>query len=225
MTPRQLILNIRPEAESRFDNFVPGSNWEILARLHDVSLAKPGEAVIYAWGEPGCGRTHLLQATVTEARLNGFKAEFFEAGQTLSNDLAGIVAIDDVDRLDEPNQLRLFSLINQARDGLGRVIAAGPSAPAQMDLRPDVATRLSWGLVIRLQPLSEADRTAAVRERAQARGLDLPGDVVSYLLTHARRDLPSLLATVDSLDTYSLSLKRPITVALLRELMQRSLDL
>jgi DnaA family protein len=58
-----------------------------------------------------------------------------------------------------------------------------------------------------------------MRERAVAHGLDLPDEVVRYLLGHCRRDLPSLLATVDDLDEYSLSLKRPVTVALARELL------
>ena len=40
-----------------------------------------------------------------------------------------------------------------------------------------------------------------------------------YLLTHCRRDLPRLLATVDALDTYSLSRKRPVSVPLLKEVL------
>jgi DnaA family protein len=219
MIPRQLILNIQPEAEPRFDNFVPGDNWEALARLHDAALGKAGEVILYCWGDTGCGASHLLRATVAEARGQGRAAAYYRADQTLPEDLAGLLAVDDVERLDAEGQVRLFSLINQAKDGAGRVIAAGAAAPAHLDLRADLRTRLAWGLVFRLAPLSEADRSAAVRERALARGLDLSGEVVSYLLTHSRRDLPSLLTTVDALDSYSLSLKRPVTVALLRELL------
>jgi len=51
-----------------------------------------------------------------------------------------------------------------------------------------------------------------------------PG-VVHYLLRHGRRDLPSLMAMLDSLDRASLEQKRPPTLPLLRELMQSSLDL
>ena len=43
--------------------------------------------------------------------------------------------------------------------------------------------------------------------------------VVRYLLQHGRRDLPSLLALVDRLDERSLSLQRPPTLPLLRELL------
>ena len=46
-----------------------------------------------------------------------------------------------------------------------------------------------------------------------------PG-VLPYLLTHFRRDMPSLSAMLDALDHYSLETQRPITMPLLRELLQ-----
>jgi len=39
-------------------------------------------------------------------------------------------------------------------------------------------------------------------------------------LRHWRRDLPSLLGALDTLDRYSLETKRPITVPLLRETLR-----
>jgi DnaA family protein len=44
--------------------------------------------------------------------------------------------------------------------------------------------------------------------------------VLPYLLTHFRRDMPSLSAMLDALDRYSLETQRPITLPLLRELLQ-----
>ena len=142
------------------------------------------------------------------------------AGEALPDELSGLLAVDDVDRLDGEAQVRLFSLINQAREGAGTVLAAGPAAPAQLALREDLATRLGWGLVFGLRPLNEAARATAIHERAATLGLQLSEEVVRYLLSHGRRDLPSLLASVDALDAYSLSLKRPVTVPLVREWLQ-----
>lgn len=213
---RQFVLNIQPEAPPRFDNFMPGDNLELLLALDAMARGEFREVVVYVWGAPGSGRSHLLQATVAEAEKFGQRARCIADGR-LPDDLDGLLAVDDVDALDVEGQLRLFSLVNQAREGAGRVLAAGTVAPAQLAVREDLATRLSWGLVFGLRPLNEADRSTAVRERALGRGLSLPDDVVRYLLTHGRRDLPSLLATVDALDAYSLSLKRPVTVPLVRE--------
>ncbi|TCJ11983.1 DnaA regulatory inactivator Hda [Parasulfuritortus cantonensis] len=212
---RQLVLNIRPEAPPRFDNFMPGDNLELLLALDTLARGELPESVVYVWGAAGSGRSHLLQATVAEAGRHGRAARY--GGPELPDELDGLLAVDDVDGLDEAAQVRLFSLINQAREGAGTVLAAGPAAPAQLSLRADLATRLGWGLVFGLRPLNEADRATAIHERARALGLALAEEVVRYLLSHGRRDLPSLLAGVDALDAYSLSLKRPVTVPLVRE--------
>jgi len=213
---RQLVLNIQPEAAPRFDNFLPGDNLELLLALDALARGELPETVAYIWGAPGSGRSHLLRATVGAARQLGREVTYI-ADSRLAEDLSGLLAVDDVDALDAGAQVRLFSLINQAREGSGLVLAAGPAAPAQLEVRADLATRLSWGLVFGLRPLNEADRATAIHERAAALGLQLPQDVVRYLLNHGRRDLPSLLASVDALDAYSLSLKRPVTVPLVRE--------
>jgi len=44
--------------------------------------------------------------------------------------------------------------------------------------------------------------------------------VLPYLLSHFRRDMRSLSTMLDSLDLYSLETQRPITLPLLRELLQ-----
>lgn len=215
---RQLVLNIRPEAEPRFDNFMPGDNLELLLALDTLARGELKEVVAYIWGPPGSGRSHLLRATVAEACEHGRPAAYV-TGAALPDELDGLLAVDDVDDLDAETQVRLFSLINQAREGAGALLAAGPAAPARLPVREDLATRLSWGLVFGLRPLNEADRATAIRERAFALGLNLTDEVVRYLLTRGRRDLPSLLATIDALDGYSLSLKRPVTVPLMREFL------
>ena len=49
--------------------------------------------------------------------------------------------------------------------------------------------------------------------------------MVEFLLRHGRRELSSLLAVLDALDTASLERKRPITLPLLREMMQQGLEI
>ena len=53
----------------------------------------------------------------------------------------------------------------------------------------------------------------------------IPGEVSAYLLTHARRDMGSLIAALDSLDRYSLETGRPVTVPLLKAALQSQLPL
>jgi DnaA family protein len=57
------------------------------------------------------------------------------------------------------------------------------------------------------------------------RGMRLPSEVVDYCLRYLRRDLSTLMATLDALDEWSLTTKKPITVPLLRQLLQLNLAL
>ncbi len=210
---RQLILDLRPDALPDFDNYLPGSNAEPLAVLREHAAGLQPEPVVYLWGEAGTGKSHLLAAwsALTHAHVS----------TPLPEPPVPWLAVDDADRLDAEDQVRLFNLVNAAREGTGKVLACGSAPPAQLALRADLATRLAQGLVFRLNPLSDADKVAAINIRAEARGLRLGEEVVRYLLTHSRRDLPNLLAMVDALDTHSLSRKRPVSIPLLKELLQR----
>jgi DnaA family protein len=213
----QLILDIRPDAPAGFDNYLPGPNVEALAAVVEHATGLTREPVLYLWGEAGTGKTHLLRAWCSATGALQLAP--------LPEPPVALIAVDTVENLSGEDQIRLFSLINAARDGDGRVLVTGSLPPGQLAesaLRPDLATRLAHGLVFRLQALSDADKRAALMVRAKARGLHLPNEVLSYLLTHCRRDLPHLLTLVDLLDTYSLSRKRAASLPLLKELLQRS---
>lgn len=194
---RQLPLEISGRTAPDFDNFVAGSNAEALARVRELAAARLGEAIVYLWGEPGCGRSHLLRAA---ARAN-----------------PALVVADDVESLGADAQQALFSAINAAREGQAPVLAAGNSPPALLALRDDLRTRLAWGLVYQLKPLSDAEKALHLRLEAARRGLRLADEVVQYLLNRLPRDLASLNGVLDRLDRHSLSKQRPLTLALVRE--------
>jgi len=206
---RQLLLDIQPLAPATLENFIAGSNQEA---LHSLNMAIEGanEArFIYLWGAPGSGKSHLLQAC---------------------NDLAlarnlPLSVVDNVNTLDEEAQIELFNYFNQLRASGGILITSGNAAPTQMGLRDDLATRLAWGLVYQLHPLSDEEKAKALKTHAKERGMKLPDEVVEYCLRYLRRDLPTLMAVLNALDKWSLTEKKPVTVPLLKKLLQLNLEL
>src|SRR5918994_2187488 len=58
------ISNSAPAAPD-FDNYVAGPNAEALASVRRFAAGELREAVLYLWGEPGSGRSHLLRAAAT----------------------------------------------------------------------------------------------------------------------------------------------------------------
>jgi DnaA family protein len=73
--------------------------------------------------------------------------------------------------------------------------------------------------------LSDAEKAQALKNHALERGMHLPDEVMDYCLRHMRRDLPTLMATLDALDEWSLTAKKPVTLPLLRQLLQLPLPL
>lgn len=225
---RQLLLNLRPEQPPSFDNFVTGKNSELVARL--AALATPGVCdQIYLWGPTGSGRSHLLHAALTAARSNARPACLIEAtrlGEHLAPAPGSLVILDDIEELSEVAQITLFRTFNAARlTGLALLMSGQqPPLRLQATLREDLRTRVGSTLIYELQPLSEVEKADALRQHGRERGMNLEESLIDYLLRHGRRDLPTLLAVVDALDRTSLEQQRPLTLPLLREILQTSLE-
>ena len=75
------------------------------------------------------------------------------------------------------------------------------AATLQLKLRADLKTRLAAGLIYQVHGLNDAEKAAALRGHADARGFRLSQEVADYLLRHAERDMPSLLALLDEMFT------------------------
>lgn len=229
MTQRQLLLDIHPQSSPSLDNFVVGDNAELVARL--AGLADPNVFdQIYLWGAPGSGRSHLLHGTLAAARARHRPVCFIEGarlGEELAPQPGSLIIIDDIDLLGAAAQITLFRTFNAARLVGLALLLAGSAPPLQLvqTLREDLRTRIGNALIYEVRTLGDAEKAAALRNHATGRGLSIDDALIDYLLHHGRRDLPSLLATLDALDRASLEQRRPATVPLLRSILQTDFNL
>lgn len=225
---KQLALDLARVPAPTLDNFVAGRNAELVDQLRRLAADADAERFFYVWGPAGSGRSHLLEATVTAALAAGRGAAYCRSAHEVdAADCARdsvLLAVDDVDALDDRGQIDLFNIYNELRAGTGRLLAAGAAPPRSLALRADLVTRLTWGLVYQLHPLSDDDTLQALQHHASLRGFTLSDEAVHYLLHRFQRDMPSLLALIEALDRHSLEAKRPVTLALVRELVQRVLE-
>ncbi len=230
---QQLLLDLAPPPAPTLDNFVPGRNGAALEALRAIARGGRAERFVYLWGEAGSGRSHLLRAL---ARAGSASPAVYLCA-AVHGGIAGnkLIAIDDVQDLPPADQIELFDLYNRVRAAAGRaadaaataaaasggaLVAGGNAAPARLALRDDLRSRLAWGLAFQLHPLSEAEKTAALRAHARARALELPEELITYLLKHAPRDMASLIGILDALDRYSLEQKRQVTLPLVRDALE-----
>ena len=160
MEQEQLTLNLQIRPAPSLDNFAVGDNAELVSVLRTMAETGSGPQFLYLWGETGVGCTHLLHAMDPLAGVERVPA-FSESRL--------IYTVDDVEELGEDSQQKLFELMNDVRShsdggpfGQYRLITAGDLPPLQMKGRPDVISRLSWGLVFQVHPLTDEQKDAAV---------------------------------------------------------------
>lgn len=205
---KQLLLDLTQAPAPTFANFVPGRNVELLSALEAASLGRGAERVLYVWGEPGAGKTHLLKALAAAAGGAYVRAADYRGESPPA------LAIDDIEQLPEAHQVALFNAFNER--AFAALVVSARASPRDIALRRDLASRLATGLTYQVHALTDEEKNAALAAHASARGFALADDVRGYLLTHARRDMPSLMGALDTLDRYSLETGRPITVPLLK---------
>jgi len=243
--PRQFALDINQVPKPSFHNFLPNGNEALIDALHH-SIAvwsspqnTPSHSIegrwFYWWGSDGSGCSHLLSAIANQAEQHQIgairlfpsqpsgwvdaesKLAATEGSQSL------VLTIDDVDRLDEHQQASLFRILNIVHASPHSfVYLSGHAPPKQLALREDLRTRIGWGLIFEVHPLSDSEKMEALSRAAKERGLVLSNEVLPWLIHHFYRDMPSLMALLDALDAYSLETKHAITLPLVRELLQIS---
>ncbi len=227
MSHPQLPLPLSFPPEQRFDTFF-GSSLECAA-LQELAGGKRSDAVFLA-GPPGSGKTHLLLACGALADSAGRRVAYLPlaslAGRLSeaieSRELAQLICVDELDAIagNRADEVALFDLHNRARSVDAVIIYAACETPGNLPLQlPDLRSRLSQCIQLRLPALDESGRREVLRARAAARGLELDEAALDYLFTRVGRDLPSLLALLDRLDHASLAAQRRITVPFLRSLL------
>ncbi|HEY5763585.1 MAG TPA: DnaA/Hda family protein [Rhodocyclaceae bacterium] len=215
---RQLLLDLLPPPAPNFDNFIVGGNAEALAALREW-LSLPGSPTCFLlWGEAHSGRRHLLAASGLP--LVDAAATELDVAAALAAQTAPALAVANADRLDAAGQTALFVAFNHRRQNRGKLLLSSVQPPAALAIREDLRTRLGSGLVYRLNALSDAEKSAALLARAEALGLELPAGTLDFLFSRSARDLGTLTALIDALDRYTLEHRRPVTLPLLRRLLE-----
>ncbi|HEY3858194.1 MAG TPA: DnaA regulatory inactivator Hda [Gammaproteobacteria bacterium] len=227
----QLPLPMMVDQGIDFEGFLPGPNAAAVQALRDAALA-PGASVLFLHGGAGAGKSHLLQSASRAANAAQRRAVYLPMEQTVLLDPTAIenferyqlVCVDDVQRVAgaEPWQRALLTLIDALKQKGGSFVASARGAPSGIKrLLPDLVSRLSWGPIYQLQPLSDAEKIAALQQRAARRGFELPEDTARFLLARLQRDMTTLCATLDALDTASLVAQRKLTVPFVKAFIEK----
>lgn len=234
--PQQLPLGIGLNDDARFDNFYlseHSANRFALCAVREL-LNPEGERFVTLWGGPG--RSHLAQALCVESADLGWQVQYlplravrdyaFEPDAVHSL-LAGLehmdlVCLDDVDAIAGMSawELGLFHLFNRLRDAGVPLLITSEENPAHLNIGlADLQSRLQWGLSCQLHALTDAEKSEALQRRAEARGLQLPDEVASFIIQRVPRDMNLLFSVLDRLDRASLQEKRKLTIPFVKQVL------
>ena len=225
---KQIALDIGLATAPAFSNFFSGPNYAALSHL-ELWSGSPLRSPVptYLWGEPGSGKTHLLKAAVSALQQQGARIGWLDASimePPEFNDNWSAVILDECHLYTAVQQQAAFNwFVNAVSSASGQprgVLAAGELPPADLMLRDDLRSRLGWGHVYELHALSEPERRGVLRAQADARGIFLSDEVISFVLSRFSRDLSSLMQLLDQLDGYALQTQRAVTVPLLKAMLE-----
>ncbi len=209
---RQLALPFVHEPTYDPAAFLPGaSNAAVLAWL---DAPWPGERLAL-WGEPGCGKTHLLH--VWAARSG--------AALLSGPALTGLVALPPsgglaVDRADAAPEQPLLHLMNAAAEAGLPVLLAARNPPARWQTRlPDLASRLRAVTSVEVAMPDDAMLRVLFASLLAARQLTVPEPVQDWLRLRLPREPASLRQAAALLDQAALAAGRRVTQAMAAQVL------
>jgi len=227
----QLPLEVRLADYALFETFCDGPNEAPVHALADLARIDD-HAIVWLYGQPQSGKTHLLQACVSGAHNAGFRAAYLPLGadsDLIPEAIAGVgnldvVCVDDADRVaGEPQWERaLFLLYESTRERGARLAIAAQNTQFHCGFAlPDLVSRFAAGATFRLQQLTDDDKLKAIQLRANWRGLNLPDDVARYLFARVDRSNSELFSLLDRLDREALAAQRKLTVPFVRSVLDK----
>ena len=205
--PRQLPLPFPHEPAFLEADFLRFPSNEAASSWLGRSADWPGGRLAL-FGEPGCGKTHLLQ--IWARRYGAMQL----SGPLLTGlaDLpaAGGIALDDADEAGD--EIALLHLLNAAAEAGLKLLIAGREPPARWPVRlPDLASRLRAVTAVRIDPPEDGLLAALLARLLSDRQLAVPGPVQSHLLARLARTHSALADAVRRLDMAGLALRGRIT--------------
>lgn len=222
----QLPLGFVPSELFTFESYVAGDN-AITAGLAEKAAGGLGEKQLYFWGGSGLGKSHLLQACcnlasknkktvcyLTHEEITGQSSDMFDGLEQID-----LLCLDDIEKwlIDKEWQVALFNLINRVRENNHCLLMASAKPPEEAFVKlADLRSRLSWGPVFQLQPLSDKEKFQALKFRAKKNGLELSENVADYLMQRYPRDTFGLFERLAVLDQASMAMQRRLTIPLVK---------
>ena len=227
--PTQLIFPFQVNQKASFESFFcsPG-NSGLMSRLADLVASKNADELIIN-GAEGSGKSFLMQAICNELSSSGKQFAFIPMNKAINmgveifQNLASLnaVCIDDLQLilLREEWETALFNLINECQQSNCSLILSfgGNQSLEDITQLPDLLSRIKRMEFMKLQAVQDEFLNQALDFVSQQLDINLEKAELEFLLKHQTREFSLLVDNLMVLDKQAASLKRKITIPLIKE--------
>ena len=227
--PTQLIFPFQVNQKASFESFFcsPG-NSGLMSRLADLVASKNADELIIN-GAEGSGKSFLMQAICNELSSPGKQFAFIPMNKAINmgveifQNLASLdaVCIDDLQLIlfREGWETALFNLINECQQSNCSLILSfgGNQSLEDITQLPDLLSRIKRMEFMKLQAVQDEFLNQALDFVSQQLDINLEKAELEFLLKHQTREFSLLVDNLMVLDKQAASLKRKITIPLIKE--------
>lgn len=217
----QLPLDLGYQPALTRDDFMVSPCNQIAVHWVDRWPGWPSHALVLI-GPSAAGKTHLARIwshasgaeIITPDKLNE---------NLITGRATGHLVIDQADLLigDRAAEEILFHLYNQTRSNGDHLLLTMRAAPFALNFTvPDLASRLRSALTIGIDEPDDELLSAVLVKLFHDRQIQVNDDVIRYLVPRMERSFLAANDIVARADLAALSQKRPVTVQLMRGLLQ-----
>ena len=227
--PKQLIFPFQINQKASFDSFFCSpDNQNLMTRLADI-VSGPDTSELIIHGEEGSGKSFLMQAICNELSSAEKKFAFipmkkaFNMGVEIFQNLGSLdaVCIDDLQLIlaNQDWETALFNLINESQQSSCSLMLSlgGTQHLDESVILPDLLSRIKRMEFIALHAVQDEFFNQAINFVAQQLDIKIEEAELEFLLKHQTRMFSLLVENIITLDNQAASLKRKITIPLIKE--------
>jgi chromosomal replication initiator protein len=222
------------------ETFVAGETNRLAVASAEMVVRQPGQLTpLMFHGPTSVGKTHLLEGIWTAMRkthqrlttvylsAEQFTSHFLEAlrGSGLPSFRrkyrgVGLLIVDDLQFFvgKRATQVELLHTVDTfLREGRQLVFAADRPPAELAELGPELTTRLTSGLVCRIEPADHATRLGILGQMARRMKLDVPPEVQRFVASRLTSHARELSGALCRLQATAAAVGRPISLAMAEE--------
>ena len=196
---------------------------------------------LFIYGGSGLGKTHLLNAIgllacATHPSMN----IMYVSAEEFMNEMINSIRYDRMPKFREKyrniscllmddihffagkdrTQEEFFHTFNTLRDSGKQIVVTSDKFPKDIpNLESRLRSRFEWGLIADIQPPEIETKIAIIEKKIQENNIELPGNVVHYIASHAESNIRELEGFLVRIGAYSSLTGREIDLDLVKEVL------